>query len=104
MKGRLLITFVIVVSLLLTGTMAAMAQEQKKDESKAEEQSEELTLIDINSATLEELTELPGVGETIGQRIIDARPYAKPEELIEKVKGIGEKGGHDKGQDRVSPP
>ncbi len=47
-------------------------------------------MIDINSATLEELLALSGIGEVIGQRIIDARPYTKPDELIEKVKGIGE--------------
>ena len=48
----------------------------------------------VNSADLYELTELPGVGETIGQRIVDEResrgPFYYPEDLL-SVKGIGVK-------------
>ena len=50
--------------------------------------------IDINSGDLYELTELPRVGEVIGQAIIDNReaygPFRYPEDLL-SVRGIGEK-------------
>ena len=43
----------------------------------------ELT-ISINSATKDELDMLPGVGPTTAQKIIDNRPYAALEELLNK--------------------
>jgi len=50
--------------------------------------------IDLNRATVRELTELPGVGEAIAKRIVDFRdkhgPFKRVEDLM-KVKGIGEK-------------
>lgn len=45
--------------------------------------------IDINSATLEELDEIYGVGPAIAQNIIDARPYETIDGLV-NAKGIGE--------------
>jgi comEA protein len=50
--------------------------------------------ININTASLSELQEIPRVGEKIAQRIIDFRKkhgkFKKIEEIM-KVKGIGEK-------------
>jgi DNA uptake protein ComE-like DNA-binding protein len=41
-------------------------------------------IVDINSATLDELKALPGVGDTYAQKIIDARPYKGRNELVDK--------------------
>lgn len=45
-------------------------------------------LVNINTATLEELDQLPGVGPTIAERIIAARPFSSTSD-IQNVQGIG---------------
>lgn len=61
------------------------------------EQHEEIQVsfpIDINHASLQELMALPGIGEVLGQRIIDHRAEHGPFETIEdimKVSGISDK-------------
>ena len=42
------------------------------------------TLININSAPIDELDTLPGVGKVTAQKIVDNRPFGALEELLDK--------------------
>ena len=50
--------------------------------------------VNINTADLDELCLIPGIGETLGQRIIDFREangeFTSVDELVDEIDGIGE--------------
>ena len=60
--------------------------------------------VNINTASIEELITLDGIGETYAERIIEFRdkngPFQKPEDIL-KVKGIGDK-IFEANQDRIT--
>ncbi|HEX8965607.1 MAG TPA: ComEA family DNA-binding protein [Patescibacteria group bacterium] len=58
------------------------------------------TPININTASLAVLDSLPGIGQTLAQRIIDSRPYQAIEDLVTK-KVLGQK-VFDKIKDQLS--
>jgi competence protein ComEA len=47
------------------------------------------TLVNINTATLDELVAVPGIGPALAKRILDHRPYQEINDLVQ-VSGIGE--------------
>jgi competence protein ComEA len=40
--------------------------------------------LDINSASIEDLKALPGIGDAYAQKIIDNRPYQKKDQLVSR--------------------
>jgi len=78
----------LVALLLLAATPAAVAAPQAKNAASAE------APVDLNTASVEQLTTIPGIGRVTAERIVQWReqngPFRRPEDLM-KVKGIGDK-------------
>ena len=51
---------------------------------KAATKAAKAKLIDLNTASKEELQTLPGIGEQYSGKIIEARPFARKDELVSK--------------------
>ena len=88
--------FVIVMLCLLLGGIAIEAQPVAAASQQAlpETKAAAATALNLNSATVEQLQKLPGIGPKTAARILDYRQknggFKKIEELM-NVRGIGEK-------------
>ena len=76
-----LLAFVVVLGMSLA---IAQAQPKSAAQAKPAASAAATDLLDINSATKDQLDALPGIGEKYAQKIIDGRPYAKKTDLVRK--------------------
>lgn len=87
MKNRFVIRVAsaLMMFLLLAGVVVAQSSSTGKSTSSSSTMSKPAgDLIDINSATKDQLATLPGIGDVYSQKIIDGRPYHNKTELKTK--------------------
>ena len=91
--NRLTSTTLSVVAAVLFSLLPAVAW-QAPAVPKAPTAVSASSLLDINTATKDQLKALPGIGDAYSQKIIDGRPYANKSQL--KSKGIIPAATYDK--------
>lgn len=81
---RCLLVFVTAIGLGLAQTAPGNTSGTKSTATASNSASKKGGLIDINSASADELDALPGIGPALAKKIIDNRPYRSKNELISK--------------------
>jgi competence protein ComEA len=92
----LLVTGIVFSGLAYTQTAAAPSP---NNAMKASAPKPAASLLDINSATKDQLKDLPGIGDAYSQKIIDGRPYKMKTQLVQKK--IIPQATYDKIKDKI---
>jgi len=97
----LVLLFVVVLSgsMLAQSNAAAGAQSTSGSKMASPATPAKTGLVDINSATKDQLDALPGIGEAYAQKIIAGRPYRTKRDLI--LKKIIPQSTYDKIKDQI---
>jgi DNA uptake protein ComE-like DNA-binding protein len=83
-SGHLSLALCLVLLLAWHGASACLLAQATSAASQAAKSTTANSLVDLNSATLDQLKALPGIGDAYAQKIVDGRPYAKKTDLVQK--------------------
>ena len=72
---------------------------QTKDKAPAKAAAKAGAMLDLNSATVDQLKDLPGIGDAYSKKIVAGRPYKGKDDLVSK--GIVPQATYDKIKDMV---
>lgn len=81
-----LIALLVALAFLIgpAGSSLSWAAEAPKKEAPAKAADKKKAPLDLNSASVEELQALPGIGDAYAKKIVDSRPYKRKDELVQK--------------------
>ena len=88
MTRRTLVLTVLCAALTLGPYQASAGQAAPEPPSKAAPTpsmpAAKVEPLDLNTASVDELKALPGIGDAYSKKIVESRPYARKDDLVEK--------------------